>query len=167
MTNEDSLIPAEARRAIGEQRTIELGEISLRDLQRYAVAAQDDSPRYFDVQVAGETAYRGLIAPPNMLTAMIGWEVGPDESALRADGLPQSTERRPPLRVKRVMGAGQELEFRNPVRPGDRFTRTDKVVEMTQREGRTGPMVITVTEQTYRNQSGEIAVICRSTSIAR
>lgn len=167
MTTDGSLITPEARAMIGQERTIDLGEISLRDLQRYAVAAQDSSPRYFDEEIARQTAYEGIVAPPNMLTAIIGWQAGPADDELGADGLARSPEQKIPLRVTRVMGGGQELEFHAPVRPGDCFTRTDRIVDISEREGRSGPVVITVTEQSYRNQRGEIVVICRSTSLAR
>lgn len=164
---EDDLIPPEARALIGVERTVELGEISLRDLQRYAIAADDQSPRYFDEAIAAQTAYGGIIAPPNFIAAVIGWQAGPAEDELLRDGLPSSPEDRVPLHVNRMLGGGQELEFLIPVRPGDRFTRVDRVVSIDQRQGRMGPMVIMVTEQIYRNQHGETVVRCRSTKIAR
>jgi hydroxyacyl-ACP dehydratase HTD2-like protein with hotdog domain len=63
------------------------------------------------------------------------------------------------------MGGGQELEFLVPVRPGDRFTRTERVTDIYERESRAGRLVFVVVEQVYRNQRGETAVICRATTI--
>lgn len=165
MPGDESLITPEARALIGRERTVTLGEISLRDSQRYAASVQDDSPRYLDEALAHDTAYGGLIIPPNYLTAIISWGGGPDEEQLGPDGLARTDEDRLPLRVSRVMGGGQELEFHAPMRPGDSYTRTDRVIDISEREGRSGPLVVVVREQTYHNQHGEVVVVCHTTTL--
>lgn len=168
MAAEEPLITEEARAFIGKEDTVCLGEVTLCGIQRYAVAVGDINPLYFDEEWARRSAYGGIIAPPNFLTAIIGWGSGPSEAELGPDGLPPADELRLPLRgVSRAMGAGQELEFLVPVRPGDRFTRISKIVDMAERGGRSGRFVLITTEQRYVNQKGEVAVICRSSTIMR
>jgi len=126
------------------------------------------NPLYFDEEYARRSAYGGLIAPPNLLTAIIGWEAGPPEAQLSPDGLAAASEFKLPLRGgSRTMGAGQELEFLVPVRPGDSFTRVSKIVDIAERQGRSGRFVLVTSEQRYINQRGEVAVVCRATTIVR
>ncbi|MFQ5879697.1 MAG: MaoC family dehydratase N-terminal domain-containing protein [Dehalococcoidia bacterium] len=168
MAVEEPLITDEARALIGRESSVDLGEVTLRDLQRYAAAAGDMNPLYFDEEYAKRSAYGGIIAPPNFLTAIISWEAGPPEAELTLDGRAAAGELSVPLRgVSRAMGAGQELEFLMPVRPGDSFTRVTKIVEIVEREGRSGRFVLTTTEQRYVNQRGEVVVICRASTIMR
>jgi acyl dehydratase len=168
MPVEEPLVTDEARALIGKETTADLGEVTLRDAQRYAVAVGDMNPLYFDEDLARGSAYGGIIAPPNFLTAVIHWGCGPPEDELRPDGLPPEDELRLPLRgVSRVMGAGQEIECLLPVRPGDRFTRVSKIVDVAEQKGRRGRFVLVTTEQRYVNQRGEVAVVCLSRFIVR
>lgn len=168
MAVEEPLITDEARAFIGKESTVYLGEVTLREMQRYAMAVGDANPLYFDEEYARRSAYGGLIAPPNMVAAIMGWEAGPAEERLLPDGRPLEGELSLPLRgVSRAMGAGQELEFLAPVRPGDAFTRLSKVTEIVQREGRSGPFVLVTLEQRFVNQGGEVALVCRSSFIMR
>ncbi len=168
MTNEGTIVTEQARALIGMETSTRLGEITLRELQRYAVAVGDMNPLYFDEEYARASAYGGIIAPPNFLTAIIGWHPGPTEDKLTPDGRPASREYTLPLKgVSRAMGGGQELEFLLPVRPGDSFTRVTKLVDITEKEGKSGPLVIVEAEQRYVNQRGETAVVCRTSTILR
>jgi acyl dehydratase len=168
MPDEEPLIGEEARALIGSESTVHLGQQTLRDIQRYAMAAGDMNPLYFDEQYAGHSAYGGLIAPPNFLTAVISWEAGPPGEQLAPDGRPAAAELSVPLRgVSRAMGGGQELEFLVPVRPGDSFSRVSKITDIAERAGRSGRFVLISTEQRYINQRGEVAVVCYGSTIIR
>lgn len=161
----DSPIPPEALAMIGSEAVVDIGPVTSRDILRYAAATGDGNPLYCSPQEATDTAYGGVIAPPSMLSAIFWSGDGVMEDALSVDGLVKGDSVRVPLRVKRAMGGGQELEFFEPVRPGDVITRTDRLAEVYERESRLGTLVFTVTEQTFRNQRGEIVMTCRSTSI--
>jgi acyl dehydratase len=168
----EPLIPKEALELIGKETVTELGQLTPVDCMRFALAVGDMNPLYFDEPKAKGSAYEGLIAHPNLLTAITTWGVGATEETMRPDGTggarPESLSRSPTFPgLPRVMGAGQELEFLVPVRPGDSFRRVSKITDIKEAEGSTGKMVITITEQRYINQREEVAVICRSTSIAR
>src|SRR5437868_6949177 len=122
MTSE-SLITDEARATIGRETETVIGEVTLLDIQRYALTIGDDNPLYFDEEYARTTPYGGIIAPPNYLTAVIAWGVGVPESELTTDGLGRrGAGGLPPIKAQRVMAGGQELEFHRPVRPGDVIT---------------------------------------------
>ncbi len=61
-------------------------------------------------------------------------EIGPDGHAKRGGFLP-------PVPLPRRMWAGSQLEFRAPVRVGDRVARTSTIDNVTTKEGRTGALV--------------------------
>jgi 3-methylfumaryl-CoA hydratase len=61
-------------------------------------------------------------------------DLGPDGHARRGGFLP-------PVPLPRRMWAGGRLEFRSPVRIGDRIERTSTIDDVTTKNGRTGPLV--------------------------
>lgn len=168
MTTE-SLITDEARALIGQESETLLGEVTLLDIQRYALTIGDDNPLYFDEEYARTTPYGGIIAPPNYLTAVITYGLGAPEDELTVDGLGrrQDDGYSLPIKAQRRMAGGQELEFHQPVRPGDLITRRSRTTGMEQREGKSGALVLVYTEQRYFNQRGVLLVTCRQTAIMR
>ena len=61
-------------------------------------------------------------------------EVGPDGHAKRGGFLP-------PVPLPRRMWAGSQFEFAQPLRVGDRIRRVSTITEVTQKSGRSGPLV--------------------------
>jgi len=61
-------------------------------------------------------------------------EIGPDGHAQRGGFLP-------PVPLPRRMWAGSQFEFHTPVRVGDKVERTSTIADVTQKDGRTGPLV--------------------------
>lgn len=163
----DPLITDAARALIGIETETYLGELSLRDCQRYAIAAGDLNPLYFDEDYAQASAYGGLIAPPNMLTAIRGWGAGAREDQLAPDGVVDLPEEKLPIRLRRRMAGGQDLQFHAPVRPGDQITRRGGIVSMEEHAGRSGAFVIMVREDRYYNERDELLVTCRETVLVR
>ncbi len=161
------LITDEARALIGQETEQYLGALSLRDCQRYAIAIGDLNPLYFDADYAKRSAYGGLIAPPNMLTAVRAWGAGAREDELAPDGVVDLPEEKLPIRLKRRMAGGQELTLHTPARPGDHITRRGGIVSLEERSGRSGQFVVMVREDRYYNERGELLVTCRETVLVR
>jgi 3-methylfumaryl-CoA hydratase len=61
-------------------------------------------------------------------------EVGPDGHAKRGGFLP-------PVPLPRRMWAGSQFQFRAPLRVGDRMRRVSTIADVTEKSGRTGPLV--------------------------
>jgi 3-methylfumaryl-CoA hydratase len=61
-------------------------------------------------------------------------EVGPDGHAKRGAFLP-------PVPLPRRMWAGSQFEFRAPLQVGDRIRRVSTIADVTEKSGRTGPLV--------------------------
>ena len=155
---------------IGRENEPETAEVTLAEIQRYAnaVSLRGQNPLYFDEEQAKASPYGGLIAPFQF--SYIPFSSMAETDTLAEDGIPRSgsgNSLSPPIPLPRAMAGGTEVEYMRPIRPGDRLTRRSKVTDMTERQGRTGPLVFTTIETTYRDEKDEPVVIVRSTSISR
>lgn len=64
-------------------------------------------------------------------------ELGPDGHAKTGDFLP-------PVPLPLRMWAGGRLEFHRPLRVGQTYTRTSRILDVRQKEGRSGPLVFVI-----------------------
>lgn len=147
MTDTEGLITPEARASIGREAPPVTGyEVTAHEIRRYCYAIDDLNPLYCDEAGAAAGPYGGIIAPPLFLSIPFARDVPLHQ--IRHDGIPLAQEgvQRPPLRATRTMAGGTEIEFREPVRPGDVLTRRQRIADVYEREGRSGPMAFTVTE---------------------
>ncbi len=159
------MLPSKDEIAKRPERVRAIGEITALMFQRYAIAVGDLNPIYFDDAAARAAGYPGIVAPPNFLTSVLGWDAGPAEPDLLEDG----TERAvlvPEIEGLRLMGGGHELAFGQPVRPGDVVTARRKLVDLYQREAKFGLLTFAVSDIVYTNQRDEHLVTCRETVIA-
>ena len=60
----------------------------------------------------------------------------------------------PPVLLPRRMWAGGRFEFRRPLRVGETFTRTSRIVDVQQKEGRTGTLVFVFVRHEIGNADG-------------
>ena len=160
------LIPDETLALVGELLDEPMtSTITAKESQRFALAAGDRNPIYFDESAACEAGYRGIVVPPIFLA----WALAPyrplDE--LRDDGLYRARGKRATLRVKRMMFAGEEWEFLAPVYAGDTVTATVRLESLEQKQGSSGPFVLQTTETRYTNQDDVLVACARGRSIAR
>jgi 3-methylfumaryl-CoA hydratase len=65
-------------------------------------------------------------------------------SNLAADGHAHRGGFLPPVPLPRRMWAGDRIEFYRPLRVGETVTRTSRILDVKQKEGRTGPLVFVV-----------------------
>lgn len=77
-------------------------------------------------------------------------EIGPDGHAKRGGFLP-------PVPLPRRMWAGSQFEFHRPLRIGDGVTRTSTIHDVTEKTGRTGPLVFVKVRHEIR-RDGETAI---------
>src|SRR4051794_8268228 len=80
-------------------------------------------------------------------------DVGPDGHAKRGGFLP-------PVPLPRRMWAGSRFEFREPLRIGDRIERVSTIETVTQKSGRSGPLVfVTVRHEIRGNERSAPALV--------
>ena len=77
-------------------------------------------------------------------------EIGPDGHARRGGFLP-------PVPLPRRMWAGSQFEFHQPLRIGDAMTRTSSIDDVSEKKGRTGPLVFVKVRHEIR-RGGETAI---------
>jgi hydroxyacyl-ACP dehydratase HTD2-like protein with hotdog domain len=148
-----------ARQAIGTVTWRHVSEpLSLRQLREYLAGTGDDLAEWADQDVA-----RVRPVPPLFFHAACRPIVA--ESDLRADGQYAF------LGVAGVegvtMSGGMRFEILAPVYLGDVLTVEERLASIEEKQGRSGPLVITTTLAEYRNQSGALVARYRQTIIFR
>ena len=146
---QESVITQEMREAVGVDSQPRTHVVEMGAVKKFAEAIGDPNPIYRDEQVARSSRYGGIVAPPTFLRSM---EAGPPNVGFRSP-------------YQGLLDGGSEWEYFEPVHPGDRITVTARIDELRERTGRLGPMLITVWETRYVNQSGAEVARQRNTLI--
>ena len=147
--------------------------VSKEMIRHWCEAMEDANPLYTDEKYAKKSRYGSIIAPPQMIQA---WTFGP----LWPDGQeaqwrhPELLPEREPLLTEVVyaklneagyigtMAVGTTMEFVQPLSPGDRVTRSMKVIDVTpEKKTRAGVGPFVTFLYTDTNQKGE--VVCKQT----
>ena len=133
--------------------------VSAEEIRRFCYATDDHNPRY----LSGED----IVAPPMFVSIPFDWEVPMD--SLPEDGTPQQNDGLvfPPLKAKRKLFGGYQVEYFQEIRPGDVLTRQRKFLNIYERSGASGSSVFMVIEATYTNQRGEMIAVDINTIINR
>lgn len=151
-----STLLTEAHRAwIGHEDPPVTVEVSRRDIIKYAIATEQQLPKY----LAGDEA------PPMFIFNLFG-PLRP-LGELRADGLGRGLASGPKLPLKRVMAGGVELRLHRPIRPGDVLTGVSRIVDLFEKAGSSGPLIFTVRELRVSDANGEPVLEEIQTGIAR
>ena len=129
-------------------------KVSRRDIRHYSIATDQRLEKYL----------RGDEAPP-MFYQRFFVEIATLDR-LQDDGHVEDPIV-PDLPLKRVMAGGCETVFHRPIRPEENLTATRTVVEMYERQGRTGPLIFVVIELKIDGEDGKPVVVERYTRIAR
>jgi acyl dehydratase len=140
-------------------RVVETGAI-----RRYADAVGNHNPIYSDEEYARGTRYGGIIATPGFF----GWAMKPVSAST---GLPDIVaELQKALSTagfSRILDGGISYDFYLPVSTGDTIVASPKVKGITEKEGKSGAMMVCNFETTYINQYGELIAQSYQTFIAR
>ena len=149
MSETGSLITDGLREAISVASEPLAHEVERGAIVRFADAIADPNPLYRDEAHARHSGYEGIIAPPTFLRTL---QPGPPKAQWQS-----------PLHNR--LDGGSEWQYLEPVHAGDRITVVEALVEVKQRTGRLGPMVILTRELTYTNQLDQLVATQRWTLI--
>ena len=141
-------------------------EVADHDIEKYAHAIGETDPVYFDAEAARAAGYDGVVAPPffpyvirmHAANLVAREELAPDGSA---------TADVPPLPTTRAMAGEVSVELGVPVVAGDVITVEKRIVDMYEKQGRSGDLVFVVQEFTFTNDRGELVARERFTRIYR
>ena len=152
---QESLITDEVKAAIGVEVVGPPELIEMKAIKDYAKAINwpdPPNPLHVDEEYAKKTRFGGIIAPWSFYTSL-------------GRGVPRQ---RVPLPQARVgMNGGNDYEYVLPIRPGDVITTKSKIVDITERDGRAGKIIITTSERTFTNQNGEVVGIAHGTGLSQ
>lgn len=162
-----SLICERIKRELGEIRRLPVGTVRRLESQRFAIAADDRNPLFFDDALARACGYPAVVAPPLYLSSVMGWEAGPPQESLRLDGTPAADATALAVEGLRLMGAGQELEFHRPVADGTEVVMEFSVTNVELKQGRSGDLLVIEVQKKYLDRAGRPLVTCRENFIAR
>ena len=128
----------------------------------YAESLMDPDPLYRDEGYARATRHGGIVAPPTFYggATSVRDMKSDDPRMVSAAHVPV-----PPGWVG--LYAGDDFEFLAPVQPGDTLTCREKVVDIYERQGRSGHLIFVVREKDFTNQHGELALVRRGTIVYR
>jgi acyl dehydratase len=136
---------------------------------RYAMTIGATDPSHYDPQAARSAGYTDVVAPPNLLAAMVEWGIGTPEDQLQPDGTPNDTDM--PLGDEdlglRVMGAGEEMELVNPVTAGTELVLETVLEGVIPKQTRSGPCVFVTTINTFTSIDGVVLNRNRRTVVLR
>ena len=152
----NSVITDDMRAAVGVEGPPTTLEVEKTNCRMFARAVGHTDLIFFDEAAAKARGYRGIVAPPGFLGLPVVVPGQPSRvpEAFRLD-----------IPYKRVLNGGTDVEYFADVCAGDKLTAATKISELTEREGKIGPMLIVSTETTFRNEKGEIVAIQRGNAI--
>ncbi len=151
-----SVITDKMRAQIGVESEPLTFEVDKTACRMFASAVGYSDPIYFDEEHARSNGYRSIPAPVGFL----GHPVYNPNAPQRLGGYFRTD-----TPFKRILNGGTDVEYLDTVCAGDVLTATSKLVDLSEREGRMGPMLITVTETTYRSSDGKVVARMRGTGI--
>ena len=148
------------------------------ELRRFVQGVMEGNPVHWDPAAAEASRYGEVVATPlfPMHTPTRPAPGGPDPLAnLERDpdwdgidrsaafsGLPAIE-----LPLKRILNGGTEAEFFQLAKLGDVITAQSEYTDITEREGRSGAMVLVKVQTTYTNQDGDRLLVSTMTVIMR
>ncbi len=137
------------RAARGVESDPALHDVEPGAIRRFAEAVGDPNPVYRDRNAARRAGYDDIIAPPTFLRSLT-----PDPARR-----PYSSP------YPEVLDGGSAWRYLKPVQAGQPISVTSKLVDVKEREGRIGPMLIATTELRYTGADGGLTAVQRSTLI--
>jgi acyl dehydratase len=162
-----NILTPEALAFKGHESPIATYEVTEEAVRGYAQALEHPHPHYLDMKKGKEGPYGTLIAPPTFIHHAFSYAIGEDSR--------YSVVPRDPLNYALIEGlnfevelyGGTEIDLHEPIRVGDVLTIRNRIVDLYEREGRSGSLAFCVYESTFTNQHGRLAAKERYTYIYR
>lgn len=145
------------------------------EVRRFHHATMDPARRYWDEEWASRSRNGSVVAPPAFPVHAFR-RAADATDPLAADAEPDfggmSKQLRPGLPIvdvplDRMLNGGYEYELFRYARIGERIFRRSRYRDIYQREGKSGPLVFILVEETYTTESDEILLRTTNTIILR
>ena len=159
----ENLITAEVRALIGQETPPERNRFAISEEMVYdlADATEDPNPLYVDREAAEASRFHGLICPPLATWKDIAPPIG-------YFGAGQESHFEVPLPFNSYgLNGGSDWQFLRPPYVGEWVTRQFRILDIYQKQGRSGPLVFVERLETQTNQNGHVIMLARRMSIHR
>ncbi len=137
---------------IGRESEPVLQEVERGAIRRLAEALGDPNPLYTDEEAARSAGLAGLLAPPTF----------PAVLAVN-DRFRHSLD----LGTRSLLHSEQQFEYGRPIVAGDRIIVRNRVADVQEKSGPSGPMDVIVVEAEGRSPEGELFFRSRETLVLR
>ena len=159
-----SFLTPQVMSIIGRTTEPRHGLIDAHQIRKFAAAIDDPNPIYVDLAAARAAGHAGLVAPPLFCAAAT--RPVPFRAGLLPDG--QYDNAAPPgLGHLQTMLAGQHWDLIRPVLAGEPIIEVFTTRSITEKQGKTGPIVFVENEATLTTPAGEVVERYGSTLILR
>jgi peroxisomal enoyl-CoA hydratase 2 len=146
----EGLMTDDLRALIGKPWPPVVFEVERTGIRMWARAVGFEDLVYHDEEMARERGFERLPAPPGFVgfprTRAGDPEPGPPIRGLHPD-------------LNRSLNGGTEFEYRSPILAGDELTATTTIVDIKERSGSVGPMLLITRETTFRRDDEEVALM--------
>jgi acyl dehydratase len=145
------------REMIGKPLSPTTFEVERGKIREFASAIGDNNPIYHDVEAARAAGYADIPIPPTFPTTFGFWGKKAKDAPPEDLGFP----------FARVLHGEEEYTYLAPIYPGDTVTGVRKLVNVEEKQGRSGSMEIATLETTYTNQHGQEVLRVRAMVVIR
>jgi acyl dehydratase len=141
-------------------------KVTGRDIAQFAHATEATDPIHFDREAARASGFDDVVAPALFpyVIRMQAYNLV-DRAYLEPDGSPSADV--PPLPTRRAMAGETSIELGDPIVAGDVITVEKRLLDLYEKEGRSGPLVFVQMEFTFHNQHGRLVAREQFTRIYR
>lgn len=145
------------REMIGKPLTPKKIEVTRAKIRELATATGDNNPIYHDVEAAREAGYKDLAMPLTFPTTFNFWGIFPKDAPPEDLGMPKAGG----------LHGEEEYTYLAPIYPGDELTGVNRLVDVSEKVGRSGTLEFGTLETVYTNQHGQEVLKVRSVVINR
>ena len=159
----DTLITPAVLAIIGTETQPERNRFPISEEMSYdlANAIEDPNPLYSDQDHAARSRFGGILCPPLATWKDIAPPIG-------YFGAGQESHFQVPLPFNSYgLNGGADWQFLRPVYAGDWITRRFRILDVFEKQGRSGPLIFAVRRETQTNQDGSVVQVAQRTSIHR
>jgi hypothetical protein len=160
------VITAEARKWADQEFPKFEFEVTRLDIARFAQAIEATDPVHFDQAAARAAGFEDVVAPALFpyVIRMNAYNLV-SRAHLEEDGSPSADV--PPLETRRAMAGETAIEIGEPIVAGDVITVEKRLLDLYEKEGRSGPLVFVQMEFVFTNQGGHTVAREQFTRIYR
>jgi acyl dehydratase len=143
------------RELIGKETPVAEAEVRAEETIPFAKALGDQNPLYVDEAAAARSKFGGLLAPPTFPVTLAAGNMDPDLFFELG------------LNFASIVHGEQEFEYFRPLRVGEKVTIKGRVADITEKQGKSGPLDVVVLETSGYDGKGEKIYTARMTLVSK